>query len=131
MSVTKKQMKMEAALGVPLPESPGDEHFTPAQWTTLLAIMDTVIPAVHRESTTSYQLSQLTITQTEFNAAVDHLKATVVDAPSVEELDPYLEERPSENPLFQDLLKRMLVHYSRDDARKGLGMILSGLKYVD
>jgi hypothetical protein len=130
MSVTKKQMEMAAPLEVPLPQSPGDEHFTPAQWTTLLAIMDTVVPAVYRESTTSYQLSQLTIPQKEFSAAVDHLKATVVDAPSVDKLDAYLEERPSENPLFQDVLKRTLVHYSPENARKGLGFILSSLKYV-
>jgi len=127
-NVTTPQIELEAPLEVPLPESPSGDHFTPAQWTTLMAIMDAVIPAVHRENTTSYQMSQLTVSNTEFNAAMDHLKATVVEAPPAEELDAYLEERPSENPLFQDLLKRTLIQYSREDARKGLRMVLSALK---
>jgi len=105
-----------------------DQHFTDAQWTTLMAIMDTVIPAVHREATTSYQTTQLTISNEKYSKAVEHLKANVVDPPSTELLDSYLSERPSENPAFQALLRRTLVDYSRDDARKGLAIMLSALK---
>jgi hypothetical protein len=127
-TVSTSQMKLEAPLEVPLPEAPSGEHFTPAQWTTLMAIMDAVIPAIHRESTTSYQISQLTLSNDEYTTAMEHLQAGVVNAPAAAELDPYLAERASEIPLFQDLLRRTLIDFSREDARKGLSLVLSTLK---
>lgn len=128
-TVTTAQMELEAPLKVPLPEGPSrEEYFTPAQWTTLLAILDTVIPEVHRETTTTYQLAQLTLSKPELNAAVADLGAKVIDAPSIDELEEYLAERPSDSPLFQDLLERTLIQYTRPKDRDGLGAVLSALK---
>jgi hypothetical protein len=59
---------------------------------------------------------------------MDHLKKTVVGAPDSEALDMYLEEKPSDNPGFHELLKRTLVAYSRKDVRQNLVFILSALK---
>ena len=126
--MASNEIGVGAPLGKRSTEPTTDNYFTDAQWTTLMAIMDTVIPSVHRETTTSYQLSQLTISNETFSDAVEHLKANVVDPPSLELLDSYLGERPSENPDFQALFKRTLLDYSREDARKGLAIVLSALK---
>ena len=93
-----------------------------------MAIMDTVIPSIRREITTSNKLYQLTISDVEYNSKVNHLKKTVVNAPDSESLDEYLNERPSDIPRFQDLLKRTIVCFARDDAKKGLIFVLSTLK---
>jgi hypothetical protein len=122
------QMDVLAPLATPLPEGPAEKPFTDAQWTTLMAIMDTVIPSIRRQTTTADSLSQLTVSDVEYNATVQHLKETVVDAPDSESLDVYLNEKPSDIPEFQELLSRLLVFYGREDARKGLGVILSALK---
>lgn len=94
-----------------------------------MSIMDTVIPSVRRESSASPSApGRLTISDARCNTAADKIRKTVVDAPSNEALEAYLNERPSENADFQDLLRRTLVYYVRDDARKSLGFVLSALK---
>ncbi|KAH8595718.1 long chain fatty alcohol oxidase-like protein [Bisporella sp. PMI_857] len=120
-------IEMLAPLATPLPEGPKDQFFTEQQWTTLLAIMDTIIPSIHTEATTSYQSEQLTISKEKYNTAFEHLQSNVTNPPSQDLLAKYLEERPSTNPKFQDALQRILVQRSRDDARKGLAFILSAL----
>jgi 3-methyladenine DNA glycosylase AlkD len=122
------QIEALAPLAAPLPDPPVGEAFTPEQWTILLAIMDAVIPSVRRETDAGDKISQYTITDVEYNKTVDHLKRTVVDTPDSQSLEEYFLERPSENPRFQDLLKRTLVVYSREDVRKGLAFVLSALK---
>jgi len=127
--MSSNHLDILAPLTVSLPEGPSaKEYFTEAQWTTLMAIMDTVIPSVLRESTTDHELGRLTITDVQCNTAADHIRRNVVDAPDMESLDGYLNERPSDIPAFEDLLKRMLVFYVRDDARKRLTFVLSILK---
>jgi hypothetical protein len=117
-----------APLATPLPDGPPEGFFTDANWSTMMAIMDTVIPSIRREITTSNKLYQLTISDVEYNSKVNHLKKTVVNAPDSESLDEYLNERPSDIPRFQDLLKRTIVCFARDDAKKGLTFVLSTLK---
>lgn len=126
MSLT--QMDLLAPLTNPLPEPPAGEFFTESQWTTLLAIMDTVIPSVRCESTSDHKVYQRTISDVEYNAAVDHLRRNVTDLPDNESLAELLNERPSDIPEFKDVLLRTVVHYSREDVRKGLAFILSALK---
>lgn len=90
--------------------------------------MDTIIPSIRRETTTSNKIAQLTVSDVQYNTAVDHLKNTVVNPPTNESLDEYLDERPSANPRFQPLLKRYLGQYAPEDAKKGLSFVLSTLK---
>src|ERR1700730_58107 len=118
-------MENLAPLAPPLPDPPAGEVFTSNQWQILMSIMDTIIPSIRRESSKSDGITQLTISDETYNAAVAHLKKTVKDAPDSESLGKYLDEKPSDNPDFQDLLKRSLVHFAREDARKGLAFILS------
>jgi hypothetical protein len=121
-------MELLAPLASPLPDLPPGDPFTEEQWKILMAIMDTIIPSIRREATTDNKIDQLTVSDEQYNTAVDRLKSTVVNPPSSESLDEYLDERPSANPRFQSLLKRYLGHYAPEDAKKGLSFILSTLK---
>jgi hypothetical protein len=124
-------MEILAPLATPLQEPPEGEAFTSDQWLILMSIMDTVIPSIRRESVVSGGLSNLTISDEKYNATVVQLREAAVavpDAPDAESLEKYLNEKPSDNADFQDLLKRSLVHFAREDARKGLAFILSTLK---
>ena len=115
-------------LATPLPDGPNEEPFTAAQWTTLMAIMDTVIPSIRRDTTTNRTISQLAIADVEYNAAAGHIRKTVVNAPDSESLDEYLNEKASDNPRFQAVLKRTLGHYTPEESRKGLAFVLSALE---
>ena len=122
------QMELLAPLANPLPDLPPGDPFTGEQWKILMAIMDTIIPSIRRETTASNTVDELTVSDVQYNTAVDHLKNIVVNAPTGGPLDEYLDERPSANPNFQSLLKRYLGHYAPDDAKKGLSFVLSTLK---
>ncbi|RFU25570.1 hypothetical protein B7463_g10767, partial [Scytalidium lignicola] len=114
-----------------LPDLPTDNYFTPAQWATLMAIMDTVIPSIRKESTAfasgKDDVAHLTISDSEYQKIVDYVKEKIADAPDTDILDAYFDEKPSSNPEFQSLLKRTLQNYAREDARKGISFILSTL----
>jgi hypothetical protein len=123
-----QQLNVLAPLAAPLPDPPAGEAFTSDQWLILMSLMDTVIPSIRRESTTEDDLKQLALPNVQYNANVDRIRATVKIAPNSENLDKYFDEKASDNPEFEDLLKRSLIHYAREDARKGLAFILSALK---
>lgn len=129
--VSTSMLEAIAPLAAPLPDPPAGDAFTPAQWTTLLAIMDTIVPAIHRESVTPSSTSTVqAVPDVQYNAVVHEVREKVKDLPKDDELDGYYSERASQCPGFEDLLKRTLVDYSRSDARKGLALVLSTLKYV-
>jgi hypothetical protein len=117
-----------APLATPPPDGPTKLPFSGLQWTTLLAIMDTVIPSIRRETTINNKVNQLTISDIEYNQTVHHLKKTLVNSPTSESLDEYLDEKPSDNPRFLALLQRTLSTFARDDAKQGLSLILTTLK---
>jgi hypothetical protein len=122
--------KMEglAPLVAALPEQPSELPFTEANWTTLLAIMDTVIPSIRRETQATDKSTQLSISDVQYNTTVTYLKNTITNPPDSESLDEYLDEKPSDNPRFRELLQRTFMSYVKDDAKKGLGFILATLK---
>lgn len=116
-----------------LPDGPEEGPFTDTNWTTLLAIMDTVIPSISREksgTSTNSEIDHRTISDEEYQTTVTYLKENVFDPPKDSDLDGFLAERASEIPAFQELLKRSLVFYASEDSRKGLAFILSALKYI-
>jgi hypothetical protein len=129
MAITSQLIapKVLAPLATALPPPPKEEPFTAAQWNTLMSIMDTVIPSIQRESSGLSQMKVLTIKDEEYNKAVAHIKEKVVEAPSEEALQAYFEESASANQAFVDLLKRILMHYVKDDQRKALAFVLSAL----
>lgn len=132
MTLGSSQVEILAPLAAPLPDGPAsDAYFTTEQWITLMAIMDAVIPSITRGSGSEIEgKSQLSVKDEEYTAAVEHLRENVVDAPEEMVLEEYLREKPSDSPAFQGLLRRLLIHYTPEEARKGLGFVLSTLKSV-
>jgi hypothetical protein len=123
-----QQIAQLAPLANPLPDAPAGEPFTSEQWTTLMSIMDTVIPSIRRKAASSDMLSHQSVSDVQYNAIVSDLKATLAYPPDSKSLDAFLDEKPSDNAEFQGLMKRSLLLYAREDARKGLAFILSALK---
>lgn len=99
----------------------------------LLAIMDTILPSVQRESTAPRRkrLSRAYISDTRYQDAISHLRkdTVVLDFASEQDLDRYLSERPIDDLLFQQVLKGML-HYLPHETRTLLFRILYILRYV-
>lgn len=122
---------LTAPLANPLPEGPDGNYFNEAQWTMMMSIMDAVIPSIRQETATTDERSNvLSLPDVEYNTAVDRIKKTIVDPSNSGVLDEYFRERPSENPRFQEMLKRTLNMFTKDDVKRGLAFILSALKYV-
>ncbi|QSZ30525.1 hypothetical protein DSL72_000079 [Monilinia vaccinii-corymbosi] len=125
--MTSNMVDVIAPIVTPLPDPPKGQHFTDLQWSTLMAIMDTVVPSVHKASITNDPLSQLSVPDDEYNDAISRMRTTISSPPSNEALEAYLNEKPSDIPAFQDILLRTLTLYSREDARKVLAFILTTL----
>lgn len=117
-----------APLATPLPAGPTEDIYTTAQMTTLMAIMDAVIPSIQRASKASDkdEITHLIVSDEEYEKNVAHIKEKVVG--TWEELDGYLGEKASDCPEFQNLLKRLLSCYVPEKGQKGLGFILTSLK---
>jgi len=126
--MTSTSIQAIMPLTVALSDPPLDGYFTPTQWTTLLSIIDTVIPSYKRESTSVPSPKIPTLPDIEYNSITTSLKQNLLSKPTDTQLDEYLAEKPSDSPEFQDLLRRTLVQYSREDARKGLAFLTSALK---
>ncbi|RAL63381.1 hypothetical protein DID88_003805 [Monilinia fructigena] len=116
-----------APIVAPLPDPPAGEYFTDLQWSTLMAIMDTVIPSIHKASITNDPSNQLSVPDDEYNDAIIHMRTCISSPPSNEALEAYLNEKPSDIPEFQDILLRTLTIYTREDARKVMAFILTTL----
>lgn len=99
---------------------------TESQWTTLMAIADTIIPSLEVSSKLSND--GLAIQASEYTNAVEKIKnrLTTTDAPDLPAR--YLGENATSTPGFKELLRRTLGDYVREDARKGIRVILSALK---
>ncbi|KAF9776402.1 hypothetical protein IL306_005422 [Fusarium sp. DS 682] len=91
-----------------LPKGPASEPLTEAQWHVLMAIMDTIIAPCPESSMPSIQKS-----------AVTDCDATTLKA--------FLAEMPSNMPLFQEILKRLLAGLPADKL-SGIGTICSLLR---
>lgn len=115
-------------LAVALPDPPAGEAFTKGQWSSLLAIMDTVVPSFRRDTVATDKINQHAISDAEYTKTLEHLQANVSQALGTAALDEYLEERPSNNPGFCELLLRTLVVFASETARKSLSLVLSALK---
>lgn len=85
-----------------------------AQWRTLMALMDAVVPSIQKESTAPKRKSRSIayISDSRYQDAVSHLKSNTIllDTASAGELDKYLSDRPTDDLQFQQVLKGMLHH---------------------
>jgi hypothetical protein len=119
-----------APTATPLPDVQPGEPFTEANWTLLMALMDTVIPSIQRKSSSKRELNRRALPDADYNAAVDRIRGTIVNIPDGDLLDTYLDEKPSSIPRFQELLRMTFLQYVREDGRKAMAFILSALKYT-
>ncbi|OBT91780.1 hypothetical protein VE01_09366 [Pseudogymnoascus verrucosus] len=127
LAVIPPKAGSHAPIAVALPDPPASEAFTEGQWTSLLAIMDTVVPSVRRDAVATDKINQHAISDVEYAKAAEHLQGNVSQASGTAALDAYLEERPSDNPQFCELLMRTLVVFTSETARKRLSLVLSAL----
>lgn len=112
----------------PLPPLPSEDPFTPAQWNTLLAILDAIIPAI-KPTTTADPHTDLAVTDTEYATAVSKLHALVPETKAGAEVavKDYLHNHATENPLFRQQLQRVFAVYMPQSQRKELSMVLTVL----
>ncbi|CCC13143.1 unnamed protein product [Sordaria macrospora k-hell] len=115
---------------VDFPPLAGDP-VSPESWRTLMAIMDAVAPSVQRTDSLAADNAQesiVNLSKEECEASLASLRQYA--APSEDRLkqqdlfEAYLAEKPSENPVFEALLKNILSHVPPAKKRK-LEMVLS------
>lgn len=91
-----------------------------------MAIADTIIPAIEVSSTLSN--SRLCVQASEYTNAITTVKRDVTAEASGDYPQAYLHESASSVAGFRELLQRMLDDFVREDARKGIRVILSALE---
>ena len=124
--MTTIQLKFITPLDAPLPAPPVGEVLTEAQWTTLFAIADTIVPAIKVSSTPS--VHTLYVQASEYATTVDTIKQGIQAETNADLPQTYLRESASSIPAFRESLRRILGEYVREDARKGFRVILSALE---
>ncbi|KAL2670115.1 hypothetical protein Neosp_014996 [[Neocosmospora] mangrovei] len=104
---------MTSPLSVGLPEAPNPVPLPDAQWQTLLAVMDTVVSSCQKNE--PHDVNATAISDTEYEKTMTHLRQTTsLDLSDTASFDAFLAEKPSEIPLFRDILKRMLAGFPHD-----------------
>ncbi|KAH8731605.1 long chain fatty alcohol oxidase [Phaeosphaeriaceae sp. PMI808] len=110
----------------PLPPLPAEDPLTPAQWKTLLAIADAVIPAIKPKSIATLD-TDVAVTDIEYSNAVTTLRALTPenDPDATAAANDYLEHNASSNPLFQLQLQRIFAMYMPQSTLKEFTMVLN------
>ncbi|KAK4691797.1 long-chain-alcohol oxidase, partial [Lecanoromycetidae sp. Uapishka_2] len=123
--MTSSQLNLIAPLDAPLPPHTEGEVLTESQWTTLMAIADTVVPVIQASST--HSTNALCIQASKYANATAKLKQRLLSEVNSDLPNEYLQENASSIPGFKELLRRTIGDYIREDARKGIRVILSAL----
>jgi hypothetical protein len=123
MSLSTQTVSPKAAS---LPPIPDEDPFTPAQWKTLLAIADAVIPAVKPASVANVQ-SEFAVNENDYATAMSTLKGNSTES-SEDVAREYLHESASSLPDFKGAWHRFFTLYTPQDARKQLVMVLNVLE---
>lgn len=104
---------------VSLPEAP--PFLSDGQWAVLMALMDTVAPAIRMQSSDAKDQDPATIylpsSQYSETAAALRKASSPLDHPS-DVLEAYLAERPSDNPLFARVLVSVLSNLPPNKKRE-------------
>lgn len=110
------------------------EVMNDTQWRTLLAIMDTIIPSIQRESQAPRRksLSVAYISDQRYNAAIENFRKNTVllETSSEAEIERVLAEKPSDDIAFRQQLQGMLLTIPQQ-TRKQLLLVLSILRYTN
>lgn len=112
----------------PLPPLPSQDPLTAAQWKTILAIADAVVPAVRPMSTADAQ-TQIAATDIQYSTAISKLQQLTPenDPNSDSAAREYLEEYASKDPRFRLDLQRIFGVCMPQSQRKELCMLLNVL----
>ena len=121
-------MDFFAPLPSPLPPLSDGEVLTTSQWATLMAIGDTIIPALVSSFSSS---EQRLVAEGEYDEATSKIQSIIPATNKIKDLAPiYLAESASATPGLKELLQRTFSDYVRPEARKGICTILSALEYA-
>ena len=126
--MTSTELDILAPLDTPLPPPPQGEVLTEVQWCTLMAIADAIIPAFTVSTAPSNSYDQLSIQASEYAKAVQQIEKSIPSASKGKVAQRYLQENASSTPGFKDSIHRQLGHYVREDAIKGIRVVLSALE---
>ncbi|CAG8954478.1 hypothetical protein HYFRA_00004390 [Hymenoscyphus fraxineus] len=114
---------------IPTPHMSGPvlTPFTDSQWTTLLSILDTVIPSIQPSSLAKSSTLSLALPEEQYNATISELQKTVPGEITSERFDEYMNEKASDVEAFQDMIKRAFGTLIPEKNRRGVAFILSTL----
>jgi len=124
--MTSTELNLLSPLDSPLPPPPEGEVLTAAQWRTLMAIADAVIPSFEVSSIPSTR--KLAIQASEYASAIERVQHFIPVRAPTETAQGFLQENPSSTPGFKESIHRQLGHYLREDALKGIRVVLSALE---
>lgn len=113
---------------VPLPPGPDASFFTEAQWKTLFALADTIIPSIRTAATVRSSTDKV-ISTAEWDSAVTKLSSLIPSPDAAKVAAIYLEEDVSSNPVFRACVERIMGHYVHEEGKSGFGLIMNALKY--
>ncbi|KAK4652825.1 hypothetical protein QC762_0077180 [Podospora pseudocomata] len=99
---------------IPLPDS--IDFLSESQWAVFMALMDTIAPAIlppksiaSSDNNAPDDKSVLRLSQQEYAAAASEIRAAVSPHEvTAETIESYLRERPSDNPMFEKIMKLVL-----------------------
>lgn len=113
---------------VPLPPPPKQDPLSTQQWSILVAIADTVIPALSRASNGN-RLLQHPLRNEVYGAAVKRIQDLAKLGDDSDNLaNAYLSESAAAEPEFKEAISSMVGYHMSDTAKSGLLFILSALK---
>lgn len=126
--ITRLNAETVSPKATPLPPLPSEDPLTEAQWRTILAIVDVVVPAVRPMSTADAK-TQLATTDTEYSTAISKLRQlTPENDPDADDAArEYLEDYASKDPRFRLDLQRVFALHMPQSQRKELCMLLNVL----
>ncbi|KAF1837438.1 long chain fatty alcohol oxidase [Decorospora gaudefroyi] len=112
----------------PLPPLPSEDPLTPAQWKTILAIADAVIPAL-KPTSTSKAVTDIAVPDAVYSTAITKLGVLSLEADDDADnaAKEYLESNASQDPAFRAELQRVFAMYMPDSQKKELRMLLNVL----
>lgn len=118
---------IEPAASPPSP-APETDPLTPAQWRTLMAFADTIVPDIKVKGKGAKKQIQLGVPDGEYSTALKTLRDQSSQSDREAVVKAYLSERPSQSPAFRETLWRFLSLYISQDAKRQLTMVFNLLE---
>ena len=122
-------MPPSTVLASPLPPPPEGDPLTTVQWTTFLAIADTVIASV-QPATSANNLDQRCVPEHEYQDAIGDYRSSVTDRVDDAALESFFGEKLTDVDVLRPLLRRIMLDYVKPDAMRGIVIFLDLLKYA-